>query len=144
MQVIQWVDVECIGCLLIDIKVGESLEDLFQRCLTDGVLLDPHVGSLRLNLSKQVSNGFIFSGHSHLVEVTTLLHQLDLAKLPCNEFNEFEAKLLGVQEFHQVLHPDCRVGVKLCFHSKVISKTSNLDLLKNQSIVPLLGTSLNS
>ena len=88
-----------------------------------------------LKLSKKISNGLVFSWDSHLVEIATLLHYFYLRELLSNELNELESVSLDEEEFNKVLKADFSILVKISLHGKVISNTTALNLLKNDSIV---------
>jgi len=82
---------ECERCLLVDALIREVLEYLLKRCLADTVLLNVHFLFLSLNLTEQVTYRLVLTRNTNLVEVSTLLQELNLSKLTGQRGNKLEA-----------------------------------------------------
>ena len=93
---VKWIDLESEGCLLINIDIGEVLEDLLERGLADSVLLDASLLLKGLNLAKQIADGLVLSRDAKFVEITALLDHLDLREITSQI--KYELETVGLNE----------------------------------------------
>lgn len=87
-------------------RVSEILENLLQRSLTNGVLLQIHFLLLVFYKPKQVASCLAVSGQSKLEKVSALLNELNFFKLIDEFVDHFDAVNLGVDVGDQVGQPD--------------------------------------
>ena len=93
-QLVERIDLESEGSLLVNAHLREVLEDLLKRSLLNTILLDVHVLLLWLDETEQVADSLVLTRHSQLVEVATLLEHLNLSELATQLCNDLEAILL--------------------------------------------------
>ena len=77
-----------------DTLISEVLEDLFQSCLANTILLNTKQALFLLKLSKEPSNGLVFLGNPHLEEFSTVFEDLDIGDIPSQESQD--AKTVGL------------------------------------------------
>jgi len=81
--------------------LSKVLEDLLKRSLRNTVLLNVELLLLRLNKSEEETNGFVFTGSTQFVEVSTLLEKIDRFEQLAHSSNEFETICLSVAELNE-------------------------------------------
>jgi len=108
----------------------EVLEDLLERSLRDRVLLDFHFSLVLFDLSEEVTDGLVLSGHTNLVEVAALLQQLHLLEDMSESFDEIESIGLSVDELYESRQAHI-AGMGVGLYNEVRANTSLSDLIED-------------
>lgn len=114
--------------------VRKGLENLFQSCLRNTVLLDAQITFCLLKPSKEPPNRLVVFRHSHLEELATVLQNLHFVEVSGEELENTESKSLCPQELHQVAQSNFSIGIHLSFIDNISSHSVPSDLLDNHLI----------
>jgi len=123
--------------------VGEHLENLFKRCLTDTVLLNSKICLIVFKLTEQPSDCLALLWYSELVEISTLFKHLNLAKNIAQEVDSLESKSLSIEIGDKVYDTDLTC-VQIGFKNKIFTNTFWSDLIKDNRIISTLSCSIDS
>ena len=130
---VERIDLEGERGTVVDVELGKVLEDLLQRRLRDAVLLDVHVFLEGLDPTEKEANGLVLTRRAKLVEISTLLQQLDLLEHAAQGFNKLEPVRLREAELHQGRHA-YQALVQACFDKEVRSDTVFAELVDDQAL----------